>query len=373
MKYSSFIKVIALLISVLILLVNVSPADSASATYNVIRWMVIVVTIALGGCVVGLIFKALVDTIKYIFVSGENKTTPKYNIYRQVPRTTATPIEAMHMVYNSFSIYKFEKMMVSEILNLNRKGIIIFENNEFNIENLIIVKMADLDEATCSNLTNVEQYIITILEQIFEGEELTLDVLIDRINFYITNIIKSSNRTRNTLNDASSKLFFDILKVVKKDLIVNNIFDEKKSKDNFNIVVRIGIFMITLAIPLFTYIALSASEALYKLFTLPFIWWHLLVLVGSFGFIASIFALFKKDDYTADGREERAKWKGFEKYLKSEEIFEDIKLNNNIVTEILPYLFVFDAPKKLINFVLDNMAESTIDMKAAKELYKLAM
>ena len=131
--------------------------------------------------------------------------------------------------------------------------------------------------------------------------------------------------------------------------------------------------MVVLAIPLIALIPLSVFETLDKLLTLPFIWWHLLVIVGSFGLISSIFGFFKKDDYTVEGREERAKWKGFKNYLKSNEIIDDIKSNNNLITEILPYLFVLDAPKKLISLVLENMDETTLDMKAIKIMYKSVM
>ena len=374
MKYSKLIATIIALFVVLFSIVGLVPSDMPDSIYNVVRCIIIGITCAMVVCAILLIVKALIDTIKYIFVDDEKKTAPKYKIYKQVQRKTVSQIEALYMVYSNFTIYKFKKMILSEIVNLNKKGIIIFENNDFNPENSFIVKLTKLDEATRSNLSNIEKYILIMLEEMFEVEDdgLVLDELNEKINNYINNINRSSFGSKKAI-DPLTQLYFAVANMAKKDFINNKIIDEVKSNNNFNVLVRIGIFMVVLAIPLIALIPLSVFETLDKLLTLPFIWWHLLVIVGSFGLISSIFGFFKKDDYTVEGREERAKWKGFKNYLKSNEIIDDIKSNNNLITDILPYLFVLDAPKKLISIVLENMDETTLDMKAIKIMYKSVM
>ena len=297
--------------------------------------------IALIGLVLDVVFIITIVRANKNPIRNQKKFVPEQQMeyFRDIPRKTATPGEAINLLQKNMTKYLntdgLGKVFSAALLNLKLKGYLEFEVDETkNDKEKISIKIAKKSNA--EELFSEEKEIYAFLDQATLRKEervLTLKELQKAIKSNPEKIEKLSKGMGENINN---------------NLIKENLLDEKQAKEHESSLGIAIIQSIFLAMFIFMALIIVITEGIgfNNLLKATLI---LTPILGLISVVKKVKILRRTNPYTQKGVNEIEEWKALKKYMEDFSLLDEKEVPDIVIWEkFLVYATAFGIAEKVI-------------------------
>ncbi len=308
-------------------------ANARRERMEFIRKVVTVIFIAVVSIVDVVFLAKAIKLRKKVFRKKKIKPSQKLDYFREIPRSNATPAQAVYVqgqILSTVSAKQMGNIFSATLLDLCLKKYISFEENP-NDKGNIIIKI--LNKFGDKGLERTEIFVLRFIRGAFEGRN---QITMRELERYMG---------RKTLDLMDLK--DNIENSCVKEIAENGLYDEKeaeeKSKYDIDSILSPISVLIFVLLAIFPFLIEFINGKILLVGTLSFI------VLGVFKAFSTLKYMKKLNAYTQKGIDEKEMWKGLKKYMEDFSMLKEREIPEIAIWEhFLVYATAFGIADKVI-------------------------